>query len=130
MNEPIWVLDQVVISVHKMLLSEHGGSPGLRDQSLLDSALARPRQLFSYAPESSIFELAASYGFGLARNHPFIDGNKRIAFTIAAIFLELNGFSFHAPESEVVIIFENLASGDFAEHELADWLKASSNSIT
>ncbi len=126
MKEPVWVLDQVVISVHKMLLSEHGGSSGLRDQVLLDSALARPKQL---APESSIFELAAAYSFGLARNHPFIDGNKRITFTIAVIFLDLNGFSFHAPEAEVVIFFENLASSDVAEHELADWLKASSNKM-
>jgi death-on-curing protein len=70
MNEPVWVLDQVVISVHKMLLSEHGGSSGLRDQALLDSALARPKQLFAYAPESSIFELAAAYSFALPRIIP------------------------------------------------------------
>ncbi|MFV1982778.1 MAG: type II toxin-antitoxin system death-on-curing family toxin [Thiohalomonadales bacterium] len=129
MIEPVWVLDQVVISVHNILLSEHSGSPGIRDEALLDSALAMPKQRFAYEPESSIFELAASYSFGLAKNHPFIDGNKRIAFTVAAIFLELNGFSFHAPESEVVIFFENLASSNITEKELADWFNASSNSI-
>lgn len=129
MIEPFWVLEQVVISVHKMLLSEHGGSPGIRELALLESALSKPKQRFAYEPESSIFELAASYSVGLAKNHPFIDGNKRIAFTTAAIFLELNGFTFQAPESEVVIFFENLASGNISEHELSDWLKASSNSI-
>ena len=129
MNEPVWVLDQVVISVHQMLLAEHGGSSGIRDEALLHSALARPKQRIAYEPESPIFELAASYSFGLAKNHPFTDGNKRIALTVAAIFLELNGFSFTAPESEVVIYFENLASSKITENELAGWFKASSNSI-
>jgi death-on-curing protein len=129
MNEPVWVLDQVVFSIHKMLLAEHGGSPGIRDKALVDSALAKPKQRFAYEPESSIFELAASYSFGLAKNHAFIDGNKRIAFVVATLFLELNGFSFNAPESEVVVFFENLASGNIAEDELSDWFKTSSNSI-
>ncbi len=128
MNEPVWVLDQVVVSVHKMLLSEHGGSTGTRDKTLLESALARPKQRFAYEPESSIFELAASYSYGLAKNHPFIDGNKRIAFTVAAMFMELNGIIFNAPESEVVVFFENLASSDITEKELANWYEASSNS--
>ena len=129
MNEPIWVLDQVVVSVHNMLLSEHGGSTGLRDEALLESALARPKQRFAYEPESSIFELAASYSYGLAKNHPFTDGNKRIAFTVAAIFMELNGFIFNAPESEVVVFFEKLASSDITENELASWDKTSSDSL-
>ncbi len=130
MIEPVWVLGQVVISVHNMLLSEHGGSPGLRDETLLDSALARPKQRFAYQPESSLFELAASYSFGLAKNHPFIDGNKRISFTVAAIFLELNGFSFDAPEAEVVLFYENLASGNIIEKELTNWFSQYSNLIT
>jgi death-on-curing protein len=129
MNEPVWVLDQVVLSVHNMLLSEHGGSTGLRDEALLESALARPKQRFAYEPESSVFELAASYSYGLAKNHPFTDGNKRIAFTVAAIFMELNGFILNAPESEVVVFFEKLASGDITENELANWYKASSDSL-
>jgi len=129
MKEPVWVINQVVISAHKMLLSEHGGSSGLRNEALLDSALARPQQRFAYEPESSIFELAASYSYGLAKNHSFVDGNKRIAFTVAAIFLEINGFHFNAPESEVVVIFEDLASSNINETELADWFKASSDSI-
>jgi len=126
MKEPVWVMSQVVISAHKMLLSEHGGSPGLRDEALLISALARPQQRFAYELESSIFELAASYSYGLAKNHSFVDGNKRIAFTVAAIFLEINEFHFNVPESEVVVIFENLASNNITENEVADWFKASS----
>ncbi len=130
MSEPVWVLDQVVISVHQMLLAEHGGPPGIRDEALLHSALARPKQRILYEPETSIFELAASYSFGLAKNHAFTDGNKRIAFTVAAIFLELNGFYFDAPESEVVVFFENLASNKITENELVNWFKESSNSIS
>jgi len=126
MNEPVWVMNQVVMLAHKMLLSEHGGSPGLRDEALLDSALARPKQRFAYEPESSFFELAAAYSYALAKNHSFVDGNKRIAFTVAVIFLEINGFHFNAPESEVVVFYENLASSNITENELADWLKASS----
>ncbi|RLA46260.1 MAG: type II toxin-antitoxin system death-on-curing family toxin [Gammaproteobacteria bacterium] len=126
MNEPVWVLDSVVSSIHQILLAEHGGSPGVRDEALLSSALMRPKQRFAYEPESSIFELAGSYGFGLARDHPFIDGNKRTAFTVSTVFLELNGASFDAPEPEVVLFFESLAAGSISEHELADWFKASS----
>ncbi len=122
MNEPVWVLDSVVVAVHQILLAEHGGTPGIRDEALLNSALAKPKQRFAYEPESSIFELAASYSFGIANNHPFVDGNKRTAFTVAVIFLELNGVSLEAPEPEVVIFFENLASGNLTENELAEWL--------
>ncbi|NOY72322.1 MAG: type II toxin-antitoxin system death-on-curing family toxin [Gammaproteobacteria bacterium] len=129
MKEPVWVVKQLVISAHKMLLSEYGGSSGLRDRALLDSAIARPQQRFSYEPESSIFELATSYSYGLAKNHAFVDGNKRIAFTVAAVFLEINGSHFNAPESEVVVIFENLASNNITENEITDWFKASSVSI-
>ena len=74
MKEPVWVLQDAVVAVHQMLLAEHGGMPGIRDKTLLDSALARPRQRFSYGDNFSIFELAASYGYGLAKNHPFVDG--------------------------------------------------------
>ncbi len=122
MNEPVWVLDNVVVAVHQILLAEHGGAPGIRDKALLNSALKKTEQRFAYEPESSIFKLAASYGFDLANNHPFVDGNKRTAFTVTAIFLELNGISLEAPEPEVVIYFENLAAGNLTEDELAEWL--------
>ena len=91
MSEPKWVLPEVVIAVHDMLLAEHGGGTGIRDQELLDSGLARAKQKHNYEPESSIFDLAASYSFSLAKNHAFVDGNKRTAFTVGVIFLEING---------------------------------------
>jgi death-on-curing protein len=83
MNEPIWLLPEIVISVHQMLLAEHGGASGIRDETLLDSALNRPRQRFAYSDTLSIYELASSYCYGLAKNHPFVDGNKRVALTVA-----------------------------------------------
>ena len=126
MNEPNWVLPEVVLAVHQMLLAEHGGSNGIRDQGLLDSALNRATQRYTYQQPVSLFELAAAYSFGIARNHPFVDGNKRVALTVGAIFLEMNGFSLNAPESEAVIIFEQLAASLIQESELANWLQASS----
>lgn len=123
MIEPRWVLEDVTLAVHQMLLAEHGGSPGIRDKSLLNSALARPKQRLTYEPDSTLFELAASYSFGIAKNHPFIDGNKRVALAVGAVFLELNGFELDAPEPEAVIMFEQLAAGNIAEAELADWFE-------
>ena len=123
MNEPKWILVETVISIHQIILAEHGGSTGIRDMSLLESALARPKQRYVYQPESTLFELAASYSFDLAKNHPFVDGNKRTSLTVGILFLELNGLSFHAPEPEAVIAFENLASGLISELGLSDWFR-------
>ncbi|MCB1984035.1 MAG: type II toxin-antitoxin system death-on-curing family toxin [Burkholderiales bacterium] len=121
MNHPKWVLREVVIAVHQMLLAKHGGLSGIRDEALLDSALARPQQCFSYNDTLTVPDLAAVYSYGLARNHPFIDGNKRVALTVAAIFLEINGYTLDAPEAECVIIFEQLAAGKITEVELTQW---------
>jgi death-on-curing protein len=129
MIEPRWVLEDVTLAVHQMLLTEHGGSPGIRDKSLLASALARPQQRLTYEPHSTLFELAASYSFGIAKNHPFIDGNKRVALAVGAVFLELNGFELDASEPEAVIMFEQLAAGNLAESELAYWFKKSCTPI-
>jgi len=98
----------------------------IRDQKLLDSALARSRQRLSYDANVSIFELTASYSYSLSKKHPFIDGNKRIALTIAAAFLELNGYSLDAQEAEAVTMYEQLASGSIAEESLAGWFQDSS----
>ena len=127
MNEPIWIMDEAVATIHQMVLAEHGGLSGVRDEFLLSSALAKPKQLFTYKDDVSIFDLATSYSFGIAKNHPFVDGNKRTAFTTAAIFLELNGYNFNAPEAEVVVCFENLAAGSIGEEELAAWFERSCN---
>ncbi len=130
MTEPRWVLNEIVVSVHRMLITEHGGSQGVRDQGLLESALARPKQLYFYQDDSTIFELAASYGYGLAKNHPFIDGNKRIALAIMGIFLEINNHSLNTPEPEAAIIIEQLAAGNLSESELTKWLRDSSITYT
>jgi len=126
MKEPAWVLPEVVAAVHQVLLAEHGGAQGIRDVALLESTLNRPRQRFEYADNPSIFDLAASYCYGLANNHPFTDGNKRIAITIAALFLEINGYALDAPEPDTVVIIEELAAGKLTEEELSRWFSESS----
>lgn len=126
MTEPVWVLPELVHAIHQSLLAEHGGLPGVRDKDLLESALARPQQKATYESAASIFDFAASYSYGLARNHPFIDGNKRIALTVAAVFLELNGYSLNATEAEAVLMYQQLAAGSLAEEELAAWIRDSS----
>ena len=93
-----------------MLITEHGGLTGLRDEVMLDSALNRPKQKFTYEQNSSIFDLAASYSYGLIKNHPFVDGNKRIALIIAVMFLELNGHVINTNEAEAVVAFEQLSA--------------------
>ena len=123
MSEPNWLLPEAVLAMHDMLLTAHGGLRGLRDPGLLESALARPRNLWHYQPESSLFALAASYAFALIHDHPFADGNKRIALTASAVFLEINGLSLDAPEAETALLFEQLAAGEISEEALAGWIE-------
>jgi death-on-curing protein len=106
------------------MLLTHGGLPGLRDADLIESALARPRQRFAYAEATDLAALAAAYGFGIARNHPYRDGNKRVAFVTMAVFLGLNGLELTATETEVVTAMVALASGTVGEDALADWVGA------
>jgi len=120
-TDPVWVLQDLVLSVHKMLIAEHGGLPGVRDLALLESALSRPKQQIAYGDEYGLPELAASYCYGLARNHCFVDGNKRIALTLAGVFLEMNGFELNAAEADAVLIIEKLAAGEIEEIDLAAW---------
>lgn len=129
MAEPRWLTRSTVRALHRMQIEEHGGSHGLRDDGLLDSALARPRQKHAYEPGSDLATLAAAYSFGLAKNHAFVDGNKRIAFVAMYVFLGLNGFDLDAPEPEVVTTMENVAAGITDEVALAVWLRASMSSI-
>lgn len=114
----------LVEAVHLDLIREHGGLPGLKDEHALQSALARPRQRWSYESKSDPAALAAAYAFGLARNHPFHDGNKRVAFVTMAVFLGLNGYELEAPEADVVAGMLALASGGLSEEELADWVRS------
>lgn len=122
--EPRWLRRLVVDAIHHDMISTHGGLPGLRDEQLLESALARPKQVLAYGEDADIAALAAAYAYGLARNHPYHDGNKRIAFMAMVVFAELNGFEFDAPEADVVDVMVSLAAGGLEEERLADWLRA------
>ncbi len=121
MKEPRWLTVPVIHTIHEELIAEHGGSSGVRDQGLLESALARPQNLLAYG-KPSLAELGASYAFGIARNHPFVDGNKRTALMAAYVFLGLNGQLLVAPEAEAVVMTQELASGACSEVEFAAWL--------
>lgn len=123
MSEPRWLTSTVLLAIHADQIETHGGSFGLRDRGLLDSALERPRNRALYRPDSDLCTLAASYGFGIARNHPFVDGNKRAAFQGMYVFLGLNGLRIGASEEEVVSVMLDLASGHFDEAQLAAWLR-------
>jgi len=113
----------VVDAIQTDMLLTHGGMPGLRDENLLESALARPRQRFSYESTTDLAALAAAYGYGLARNHPYNDGNKRVAFVVMAVFLGLNGLKLTASEADAVTTIVALASGELDEEALADWIR-------
>lgn len=123
MSEPRWLALVHILAVHSDQIQAHGGSLGLRDRGLLESALERPRNRFHYEPASDLPSLAASYGFGIAKNHPFVDGNKRVAFQAMYLFLGLNGLRIEASEEEVVATILSLASGDLDEPGLAAWLR-------
>ncbi len=124
MTAPAWLLREAVLATHERLLSEFGGATGVRDAGLLDSGLARPENLSAYG-EPTIFDLAAAYAFGVVKNHPFVDGNKRTGFTIAVIFLEMNGQRFGASEVDATIQTLALAAGELNETGYAEWLRAS-----
>jgi death-on-curing protein len=121
--EPMWIDGRLALAVHDRQLAEHGGGQGLRDLSALESALARPRNSWSYG-ETDLCRLAAAYAFGIARNHPFVDGNKRTAWVAARTFLILNNRNLTYGREEAVRVVERLAAGELSEDELADWFRA------
>ncbi|MGC8495157.1 MAG: type II toxin-antitoxin system death-on-curing family toxin [Syntrophobacteraceae bacterium] len=120
-----WLIEGVVIAMHGELIAEHGGSLGIRDAGLLSSALARPQHQAVYG-EPTVFALAAAYAFGIIRNHPFVDGNKRTSFLAAYVFLDLNGWELMASEAEAVAAVLALAENEMDEAGFADWLKGKS----
>lgn len=123
MTEPVWVREDVVLAIHRRQLAEHGGQEGLRDLGLLQSALNKPKNLFHYAdPAPQLAAMAASYGFGLTLNHPFIDGNKRTSFIVCQLFLNLNNVKLQASSSEKYKMFMQLASGAVSEEKLRQWI--------
>lgn len=122
MTKWIWIDPAVVLAVHEEQLAEHGGSTGIRDSGLLESALARPKNLSAYG-KPDFADLAASYGFGIARNHPFVDGNKRTAFVSVELFLRLNGYHLSADDSACVLTMLAVAAGEMDEASFDDWLR-------
>ena len=126
MKQPLWVLREVVFAAHDQSLAQFGGAAGLRDEAMLDSALGRPLNLFAYG-EPSLFDLATSYGHGIVKNYPFIDGNKRTGFIVAVVFLELNGQAFHASEVDAALQTLALAAGEVSEASYSEWLKVNSS---
>jgi death-on-curing protein len=125
MSEPIWIEDDLILAIHDRLLVEHGGAEGVRDESLLQSALGRPLTHIAYA-SSDIIELAAKYTAGIVRNHPFVDGNERTGFVIGVLFLELNGYRFTASEEAAAQAILELAAGAMDEKSFSEFLRANS----
>ncbi len=124
MAQIVWLLEETVLAIHHRQISEHGGSEGLRDEGLLASALARPQNLLTYAqPRPDLAALAAAYAYGIARDHPFIDGNKRTALVAARTFLLLNGVNLEASQDEKYLTFMELAQGTLTDEQLADWIR-------
>jgi len=123
MADWIWVDAAVAIAAHGEQLAEHGGAPGIRDRNMLESAMARPLNLVAYG-DPDVAELAASYAFGIARNHPFVDGNKRTAAVVGETFLMLNGYRLECSDVELVTTFLALAAGEMSVDSLTDWFRA------
>jgi death on curing protein len=129
MKEPQWVSRRVLLLAHTESIAEHGGLVGIRDEGLLDSALARPRNQFAYRKKCDLADLAAAYAFGLSQNHPFRDGNKRIAFLAAGLFLELNGIELTSEPIVETTTFLSLAAGALSERALARWIRDNTRPI-
>ncbi len=121
MDEPCWVSKRAVLALHSEQLAEHGGADGMRDESLLDSALAKPENVFAYADAPDIFRLAASYAFGIARNRTFVEGNKRTALVVPVLFLNRNGWDIAATKEDVYLTYLHLAEGSLNQDELTAW---------
>lgn len=125
MKEPAWITREECLAIHEIMLAQHGGLAGVRDEGLLESALSKPKNLFAYAKPTHA-EMAASYAAGIILNHPFLDGNKRTGFIVAAVFLEVNGYDLVATEESVVENTLALAAGKLKEKDYAAWLKSNS----
>ena len=124
MKEPVWIRLDVVLMMHEETLMLHGGPEGVRDLGLLESALARPKNLFAYSEQGvSVARFAAAYAKGIVANHPFVDGNKRTAFTASLTFLKLNGLEVTATKEDRVLTFWKLAAGEISEEQLALWFE-------
>ena len=124
MKEPVWVDERDALALHDRLLALDGGAVGVRDTALLQSALARPRQLHAYADKADIVDMAAAYTSAIIRNHPFLDGNKRTGFLVGVLFLEMNGYRFTASEEDATQAIMRLAARTLSEDAFAKWMRA------
>ncbi len=122
MSEPFWLTSQIVIAIHDEQLAIHGGAGGMRDEGMLESALDRPRNRWAYE-QAELPELAAAYAFGIARNHPFVDGNKRTSLLALYTFLGVNDIDFIVPEADAAAMILSLAAGEVSEQSLARWIR-------
>lgn len=118
-----WIREDITHAIHAEQLAGHGGISGARDVTLLQSALAQPQSVHAYHPDADIAELAAAYGYGIARNHPFLDGNKRTAFVVTELFLILNGYELLADDVACVLTMLKVAFGEMSEDDFADWIR-------
>lgn len=131
MSEILWIDNHETLIIHAQQVSEHGGSDGVRDNSLLEAALARPQNLLAYSEDApSLPRLAAAYAFGIARNHPFVDGNKRTALVVSLTFLLVNGLIVTASREDRYFMFNDLAAGKLSEEEFAKWLEMNTEPVT
>ncbi len=128
MTEPEWLDLEVVLEIHQKLIARFGGASGLGDPGPLDSALARPKWLYEFDPLADLCRFASTYAFGIAKNHPFVDGNKRVAFECAYVFPRFHGWHITATQEEVVRAMLALASGELSEDEFSVWLRDGSES--
>lgn len=128
MNEPVWILQEAAIAIHKRQLAEHGGGAGIRDLGLLESAILKPRHIFLYGGgDTPIPQLASAYAYGIARNHPFVDGNKRTALVISLLFLRLNSWKLSCLPDDLYETFMKLAEGSLSEEDLGSWFVEHTN---
>lgn len=118
-----WIQIDRVLAIHRRQIAEHGGGDGVRDLGLLESALARPQNIAAYEPDADIARMAAAYAFGIVKNHPFIDGNKRTGYVVTELFLVKNGYQLDASPTDKYLTFLSLAEGSLSEDELAQWLR-------
>lgn len=124
-----WLDRELILAIHEEQLAQHGGGVGIRDEGLIDSALGRPQNLAAYNPDADLCNLAASYAYGIAKNHPFIDGNKRTAYVAMELFLIDHGMVLTAEDGDAVLTFLALAASEISEEQLADWIRRNSAAL-
>jgi death-on-curing protein len=125
-----WLDREIILAIHEEQLAQHGGGVGIRDEGLIESALGRPQNIAAYNPDADLCDLAAAYAYGIAKNHPFIDGNKRTAYVAMELFLIEHGMLLTAEDGDAVVTFLGLAAGEITEEQLAAWIRSNAETMT